>query len=43
MDDKQSQGDEQDASHNAGEATSGGSHEFHKGVHFISPIWFELV
>jgi hypothetical protein len=38
MDGEQSQGDEEDASDNTGDAPSGGSHEFNKGVHFISPI-----
>src|SRR5271157_3105130 len=36
-------GDEGDACHDAHDAAGEGSHEFDKGVHFLSPIRFEWV
>jgi len=35
--------DENYASYNTGDAASRGSHEIYEGVHFISPIWGELI
>ncbi len=37
--DQQAQGHENDAGHDAGDATSRGSHKLYEGVHFISPIF----
>jgi len=40
---QKAQGDEDNACHNTSDAASRGSHKLYEGIHFLSPILFELV
>jgi len=39
MNDQQTKGNDGGTSNDSGDAASGGSHKFHKGIHFISPFY----